>query len=128
MLNGYYFFMENPIFGIGPGQYRYRHKLEQNIFYSRTNISPHFWLVEIISQFGLIIIIPYFSMLVYVFLFGITYIKRNVIYGGSIIISITVFGLVSLLPSSFLILDIHWFFMSILITVIAFLNQKKIAE
>ena len=114
-LNGYYFFKDHYITGIGPGQYRDKHQTEQNMFYTKTNISPHFWLIELISQFGLIIFIPYIFFLMWVFMVAMRHLKAHFFEAMLVFTCLLVFGLASMLPSSFLVLDINWIFLVVLI-------------
>jgi len=53
ILNGLDLIKEQPILGVGPGQFRQRHedkKVERNV---GTVLSPHNFVIEIISQFGI---------------------------------------------------------------------------
>lgn len=132
IFNGIHFVTESDFLGIGPGQYRYRHKTHQIKVYSKTNISPHFWLIEIISQYGILIFLPYVSFLIWIFIIGLKNMRKDLFLGLTIINSLIIFGLSSLLPSSFLILDINWIFVSILIAFTAecvkYSEKRKIYE
>jgi|TARA_R110000737_G_scaffold222262_1_gene237531 hypothetical protein len=53
ILNGLDLIKEQPILGVGPGQFRQRHedkKVERNV---GTVLSPHNFVIEIVSQFGI---------------------------------------------------------------------------
>jgi len=116
IFNGYHLLKESMLFGVGPGQFRHKHLQKDVVFYTKTNISPHFWFVELISQFGLVIFIPFIGFLLWVFSVVYKKIKTNFFTCGLILIALLVYGITSLLPSSFLILDVNWVFLGILIS------------
>ena len=103
--------------GIGPGQFR-QYSIEKKFkLNTETNISPHSWLFEIYSQYGILI----FGGYLYIFVLILLYFKNNfrkhtnqIIF---LIIALTCFGLSSFLPSSFLSMEINWIFLSIIVIV-----------
>ena len=128
ILNGVDFFKESVIIGIGPGQYRYRHKTHDIEYYTKTNISPHFWLIELLSQFGLLIFVPYIVLLIWIVVRAISMIKRELFTAASILICMIIFGLSSLLPSSFLILEINWIFIALIVGFTSSFEDFRIKE
>ena len=124
LLNGLEIIKENKFKGIGPGQYRYKGRNNDKKYYTKTIISPHFWLMEIISQYGIVI----FSMYIFLFLWIVFLLmknfKKDYFFSGLIFSGIIVFIGSSAVPSSFLILDINWMYMAILVGIISQFNQK----
>jgi len=108
--NGLDFTKESHYLGIGPGQYRFRHDQNQIRHHAFGNNGAHFWLIELLSQYGILI----FGIYAGILLWAIVLVTRN--YGKSnelafgILVGFLAFGCAMLLPSAFLILDIHWIF------------------
>jgi len=126
ILNGISTLENNNYLGLGPGQYRYLHKQKKQKFYTKTIISPHFWLIEIVSQFGVFILIIYLLFIVWILYLAIRFYKNNSFLNGIILISIFVFFFASIMPSSFLILDINWIFLAVLIGLVSE-NKKQVS-
>lgn len=119
------FYIENPIFGIGPGQYYQRHIDHQVNHYTGTVTSAHNLVFEVISEYGLIGII-YFCILftVWVKLYKKnstnTYMKCALLISGVLIL------IIWQMPSSFLYLEIHKITLPILATLLLSFNTEKI--
>ncbi|MBT6029465.1 MAG: O-antigen ligase family protein [Crocinitomicaceae bacterium] len=112
-LNGLDFVRESPIAGIGPGQFRHRHKTGSVKYDTGTVVGPHNYLVEVISQYGLIGWVYFlFLLLTFVKLLKET-IRRKDFYEFCVLFP--VFGLMSLMSSSFLYLNLNWFMVPILL-------------
>ena len=110
MINGYKIAKSHPILGCGPGQFKYNLKKFGSKYPIDKNYSPHNYCIELISQYGIFGAILYlipFALLVYLFLF----LKhRNTLFA----LSIVYYYIISLIPSSFLYLDINWVFIGII--------------
>ena len=129
ILNGVNFIFDSKFLGVGPGQYRYLHDTGQIQHYAYGNNGAHVWFIELLSQFGLIIFLPYIGLLFWIFLLAMKNRKSNPELSLYIFLGLACFVGVSVMPSSFLILDINWMFIAILVIIvsnISILNQKKI--
>lgn len=116
-MNGIDYAKRSKLLGVGPGQFRYLHSVNDKKYFTSTNNGPHFWLIEVVSQYGVVIFILYISFLVWILITGIRLIKNNFDLFFDLMISLFVFAAASMLTSGFLILDINWIFVIILIIV-----------
>ncbi|MBI3135914.1 MAG: hypothetical protein HYZ14_14645 [Bacteroidetes bacterium] len=127
--NGLVFFFESELVGIGPGQFRYRHDHGLIRYYAYGNNGPHFWFIEIMSQFGLIVFIPYIFLLGYLVAKVAGIVRKDLNYATFFLLALIGFGVGSLMPSAFLILDINWMFTAALVVLAAnFSSMTKSAE
>jgi hypothetical protein len=108
--NGIDFIKKHPIVGIGPGQYKTLHRQAKVVYPTGSNISAHNFPIEIISQYG-IFGWGYFGILLYFF---IQIVKRRKEFSIWILLSIPLFLIISVIPSSFLYLDLLWMFAPLL--------------
>lgn len=110
--NGVDFIKEKPVLGIGPGQFRYRHKEHLIKNETGTIVGPHNYLVEVVTQYG-IMGWCYLFMLGYLFFSQV----KNCIRNREGIWKVVVWpmlALMMLMPSSFLYMDINWFIVPVL--------------
>ncbi|MEQ1734583.1 MAG: O-antigen ligase family protein, partial [Bacteroidia bacterium] len=116
--NGLLMIQENPILGVGPGQYKTVHRLKKVKYDTGTNVSPHNFPVEIISEYG-VFGWGYIGLLGYFFylIFQLRY-KHHHEVSFWLWLSIPLFCVVSIIPSSFLYFDIMWLFAPLLYFVI----------
>ncbi len=112
--NGIEFIKKHPIIGVGPGQYKTLHRQSNVLFPTGSNISAHNFPIEIISQYG-IFGWGYFGILLYIF---IQIVKRRKGFSIWVLLSIPIFLVISLIPSSFLYLDVCWLFTPCLLMVL----------
>lgn len=115
--NGFALFRESNFLGVGPGGFRYRHDTGDVPNYTHGNNGPHFWFIELLSQFGILIIIPYFTFFIIIFIIAIKLWRRPAMLPVILLLSLVLFSAVSVLPSAFLILDINWIFTILLLVV-----------
>lgn len=124
--NGIDFIKQSFGLGVGPGQYRHLHDSGQIKQYAYGNNGAHFWLIELVSQFGVVITSMYLLLAGWIFYVLIRAFKTDrhgVIFFA---LAMFLFMLASMMPSAFLILDIHWIFTAISVMVAAhLLNQSK---
>lgn len=113
--NGLNMLVESNYLGVGPGQFRSFHKSKKVKYYTKTNISPHFWAIEILSQYGVIIFGVYLFFIGWIIVKSVKVMKSHFFYGSIPLVTLFIFGVCSLMPSSFLILDINWIFMAVMI-------------
>ncbi len=123
--NGIDFLKRSHYIGVGPGQFRYFELIDDKPYFTSTVVGAHFWLIELISQYGVLIFVVYAS-----FLFWILYIaifKRKFIGSMSfkLILALILFWGVSIMPSGFLILDMNWIFVAALIIIAGHLTHTK---
>lgn len=123
ILNGLELFRTSNYLGVGPGQFKLFHKDRQVQYYTKTNIGPHNWTIEIISQYGVFIFIAYLILFGWIILIVIKNFRQNIYKSTLILFSIILFFLLSNLPSSFINHPINWLFTSILILVTTSLQQ-----
>lgn len=110
---GLSYFTENPIAGIGPGQFRARKKEGIGAFETESLHSPHNYPIEILSQYGILGIIYFLAILsgVIIAIYQKRYFK-NALY---FVLVLGAFVVISLVPSGFLYLDINWIFIPIIL-------------
>lgn len=123
--NGLDFVRESHLLGVGPGQYRYRHNQGQVNHYAFGNNGAHFWLIELISQYGVLIFAMYLGALCWIFYGILRYFRQSRETAVGLLIGLIALTIASVLPSAFLILDINWIFTVILIVVAGESLQKK---
>lgn len=113
--NGFYLFKKSMLFGIGPGQYCWYHEHKLVPYPTITVTSPHDGLMEILSQYGLPIFIPY--IFIFIFYWFKTYRNRKSNWNYFIIITICylLFIIISDMPSAFLNLNIGWILIPVLL-------------
>lgn len=119
ILNGVDFIFQSKFLGVGPGQYRYLHDTGQIQHYAYGNNGAHFWFLELVSQFGLIIFLPYIGLLFWIFFLAMKNRKSNPELALYIFLGLVCFVGVSIMPSSFLIRDINWIFIVILVVLVS---------
>lgn len=104
LLNGFSFIKEAPIFGIGPGQFYQRHFDKKVENYTGTVANAHCFPMEIISVYGIMGWI-YFSCMIFLII-GILR-KNKWEYNSKFLMSFILLGIVWLLPSSYIYLEIY---------------------
>ncbi len=110
LFNGINLFKSYPIFGIGPGQFRYFLGKYETKYPIDKNCSPHNYFIEMISQYGLI------GLLIFLIPFILFFMKLikgkwNLMFS----ILIVVYYLQGLMPSAFLYLDINWILFTVIV-------------
>jgi len=115
--NGIDFSFESKFMGIGPGQFRFRHDSGKINNHTYGNNGPHFYFLEILSQYGIIILIFYLVLLSALLIRGLRMWKSNPELALNIVLCLICFVGTSVMPSGFLILDINWIFIAILVMV-----------
>lgn len=123
--NGIDFTKRSYFLGVGPGQFRYLELIDDKPYYTSTVVGAHFWMMELLSQYGVLIFIPYLFFLGWIFFITIT--KRKIIgpMAFKMILALIVFIGVSVMPSGFLILDINWIFTVTLIVLVGHITNAK---
>lgn len=116
-------FSENPVLGIGPGQFRARKKAGLNKYNTDTIQSPHNYAIEILSQYGLFGIGFFLSILIALVLV----IRGSMTFERvkNLLLAMGAFVLLSVPPSGFLYLDINWIFIPILLTIPSIKFEEK---
>lgn len=122
ILNGLEFMKESPLTGIGPGQFRYRHAHNQKLLPTGTIVGPHNYPIELVSQYGWIAFSLFFFLL-FVFIKQIQLFRKNN-QTFWLLVALPFFCVISLIPSSFLYMDINWLLIPIII-VLTFDSEKK---
>jgi hypothetical protein len=124
--NGVDFIISSKFLGIGPGQYTFRHDTNQIKYYAFGNNGAHFWLVELLSQYGIFVFLLYTVLLIALFWLGIKLYRSDRDLAVHILLALVCFGVCSIMPSAFLILDINWIFIVILVIICARLQPSKL--
>lgn len=126
--NGIDFFVQSRYLGVGPGQFRYLHETDQIQYNTFGNNGAHFWFIEIISQYGLVIFIPYCILLIWLFGIALKSVRKEPEISSNLLFGLFCFTAVSIMPSAFLILDINWIFMAVLVIVCAHLSNRTVTN
>jgi len=111
--NGFDMIKSHPFIGVGPGQFRVKHENKEVKYETETVINPHNYIIELIAQYG-IIGWSYFLFLGVVFILQINKCAKTK-QNYWILFLIPVYLTFSISPSSFLVLDINWFFVSLIV-------------
>ena len=122
--NGVFLIQNNPILGVGPGQYQVHSKLKKVPYDIGTNSSPHNYLIEMISNYGILGWI-YFLFLLFMFILTVRmhyYTKQ----GFWLLLGLVIYALVSFLPSAFLYQPMNWMFTSLWIIIFEMKKSQKI--
>ena len=109
ILNGIYLFKNNPIFGVGPGQFQEHNRLKKVPYNILENYSPHNYFIELISNYALLGI-SFFLYLLYLF-FLLFKLKTETSFWLKV--TFVLFFIVSILPSAFIYQPMNWLFMSL---------------
>jgi hypothetical protein len=125
LANGIDMMKKSHYLGVGPGQYRHISATKQQKYYTSTLISPHFWLIEIVSQYGILILLAYLFFIVLIGIKILRFIKKGEDETKILLIALCSFIVCSILPSSFLVLNINWIFFAILVAIVFSLEQLK---
>jgi O-antigen ligase len=110
VLNGITYFKKSPLMGIGPGQFRFKLSRNQSFYPIDKNSSPHNYLIEMISQYG---VLGGIIFLIPITLFVSKIIKRKWSFLYAMLVFL--YYLEGVMPSSFLYLDINWILFSSII-------------
>ncbi len=115
ILNGIEFIKEKPIIGIGPGNFFNRLEENKGLYPTGTVRSPHNFVIELISQYG-VIGWAYFIVLLYLFTDFIRKWRRERTHQLLFIVGMfPILSILWLMPSSYLYLDINWLFLPIMV-------------
>lgn len=123
ILNGWQFIKEKPIFGVGPGQYREYLDQNKGKFETGTLRSPHNYVIEMWSQFGLLALF-YFGFIGMI-LFKLVISKLSWIEKKSYLLVFIAFSILMMVPSGFLLLDINWLFIPLVLISVPILETKR---
>lgn len=111
--NGIEFIKEQPVLGIGPGEFRQRHATGKVVHAAGTVVGPHNFPIELISQYGLIGWMCGFiwlALLVFIW----KQFRRKQVNIWTVLL-IPAMAVCSLMPSGFLYLDIHWMIIPVIL-------------
>jgi hypothetical protein len=107
--NGLYLIKKNPVFGVGPGQFSVLNLNQKVPNFTGENVSPHNYLIEIISQYGLLAI----CFLSYLLVLFVRLLKFRTETSFWLIVSMILLFLSSNMPSAFIYQPIYWLFMTL---------------
>ena len=124
-LNGVDFIFDSKFLGVGPGQYRYLHDIGKINHFAYGNNGAHFWFLELLSQYGIFVFSGYLFLFAWIKLIALKSRKLNSELTWNIFISLICFVGVSIMPSGFLVRDINWMFVAILVIVATNFSSKK---
>ncbi len=113
--NGWYLTKLSNFIGVGPAQFRWYHQQKLVPFPTTTVDSPHDGLMEILSQYGLPIFIPYIFIFIFYWFKSFRNRRNNLNYFIFMTICYLLFFIISNMPSAFLILNIGWILIPILL-------------
>lgn len=124
ILNGIDMMKENPILGIGPGEYHNRLVQGKHKHFIHNHVSPHNFPIEIISQYG-IVGWMYLLIVLGLFLMIVKSLKEHLRNNPWIIALFAVLPIFWMMPSAYLYLDIHWMFLPIVVIFLDINSFKK---
>ena len=113
--NGWYLTKQSKFIGVGPAQFRWYHQKRLVPFPTTTVDSPHDGLMEILSQYGLPIFIPFIFIFIFYWFKAFRNRKSNWNYFNFITVCFLLFIIVSDMPSAFLNLNIGWILIPVLL-------------
>jgi teichuronic acid biosynthesis protein TuaE len=124
--NTFHYFLETYGFGVGAGNLPYYYK-NLPIYNTNSVVETHNWLAEIMGNFGLIIVLGYITM--YIFLFYSLYMiyKKRPKHKGLLeagMIGLATFLVSSISPSSISNLYFHWVFLGFVISMVSVFKGK----
>ena len=126
LLNGIYLTKQSKFLGVGPAQFRYYHQQKLVPYPTTTVTNPHDGFMEILSQYGLPILIPYVFIFLFYWMKAFRSRKQNISYFLNLTSSFLIFIIISDMPSAFLILNIGWILIPILlISSLQFSKEKN---
>ncbi|MBI4945990.1 MAG: O-antigen ligase family protein [Bacteroidetes bacterium] len=108
LMNGWYLTKQSKFKGVGPAQFRWYHQQKTVPYPTTTVTNPHNYAMEILSQYGLAVFIPFILLCIFSWLSAFRKRNNNIQYFYLFSVCCIVFILISNMPSSFLILNIGW--------------------
>ncbi|WP_409509231.1 teichuronic acid biosynthesis protein TuaE [Bacillus spizizenii] len=127
--NAWHFFLDSYGFGVGAGNVSYY--LEHNALYDTDNVAEvHNWLVEILTNFGLFIMLGYLAVYAYLIWVLYKFYERKLENQSKLITEGLITALVSFLvssisPSSVSNLFFHWVFLALVIAAVNVLRRSR---
>lgn len=127
--NAWHFFLDSYGFGVGAGNVSYY--LEHHALYDTDNVTEvHNWLVEILSNFGLFIMLGYLAVYAYLIWVLYKFYERKLGNQSKLITEGLITALVSFLvssisPSSVSNLFFHWVFLALVIAAVNVLRRSR---
>lgn len=123
LLNGAWMIQQQPITGLGPGQYSWYTKNKLIPYATGTVDSPHEGLTELTSQYGIPFTLYFIFLIVLTFLQFIKQKKFNLFITSQWVFCIGLFWIIAAMPSAWLVLNCGW----ILIAVLLLSPEKEIS-
>ncbi len=113
--NGWYLTKQSRFMGVGPAQFRWYHQQKQVPYPTTTVDSPHDGLMEILSQYGILILVPFLSILFYYWLTAFRINKKISNYFILLTACYLILIIISDMSSAWLILNIGWLLIPVLL-------------
>jgi hypothetical protein len=113
--NGWYLTKLSHFIGVGPAQFRWYHQKKLVPYPTTTVDSPHDGLMEILSQYGLFVFIPYITILFFYWAQAFHNRKKNLNYFLLVTTCYILLIIISDMPSGWLILNIGWILIPVLL-------------
>ena len=123
--NGWYLTKRSNFIGVGPAQFMWYHLQKQVPYPTTTVTNPHNYAMEIVSQYGLIIFIPFILIFILCWISAFRNRKNNIQYFYLFSACCLIFILVSNMSSSFLVLNIGWVLIPVLLLAPSQLQEKN---
>ncbi len=127
LLNGLEFIKSNPVLGIGPGEFRQKHERKETLYTTHTLHSPHNFIIEIVSQYG-ILAWCYFGFLAYILFNYVKNIKTNFTQEPWLLLFFLFLPFIWMMTSSYLYFEIHWLFLPLMLIFNSYTLVKHDAE
>ncbi|MCR6596428.1 O-antigen ligase family protein [Bacillus halotolerans] len=127
--NAWHFFLDSYGFGVGAGNVSYY--LEHHALYDTDNVTEvHNWLAEILANFGLLIMLGYLAIYLYLIWVLYKFYERKMENQSRLITEGLITAMVSFLvssisPSSVSNLFFHWVFLALVIAAVNVLRRSR---
>ena len=117
ILDGIYFFKESNGLGVGAGNFKSYIRAGKGHYQTDGIDSPHNWVIEIISQYGAVIIILFLILFVYLIVVIYRSVKKNGFNNNhlELIFLITCYLIISNANSIFISLPLNWIMFSLIV-------------
>lgn len=115
ILNGIWLFQQHPLTGAGPGQFRWFSTQKQMPNATNTINSPHESFTELLSQFGILIILIMFSVFFWVMTRMWKYRKTNWKFAAIWFLILPIYWTIGAMPSAWLVLNCGWMMLGIVL-------------
>jgi hypothetical protein len=123
ILNGFSLVQDYPFFGAGPGGFEQFHLQKRAPFFVDTHTSPHNFLIEVVSQYGVIGWVYFFIILLLVYWIVKPLSVPNILKNRYLLLFLMMIVIIWMMPSGYLYLKIHRLLLPCLLVLV--LSKKR---